>query len=273
MKVNLRGVDLNLLTIFEAIWEERQMSRAATRLGMSQPAVSQALGRLRLQFKDELFIRSRQGMKPTPRAAALASDVRDALGSVRAALTPSDSFDPDERAREFTIAFARYGELTLFPLLLDALAPHAATLKVRSHPADRADVFDLLRDNEADVGFDYREPADDSLHSCLFERENMVVIARRDHPRLGDTFTAQDYFRESHVVLAVTEEQRVFYESVFSAGDERRTIAAEAQQAVAIPALVGFLYFRNQISRWENYLRSSVAHAVTQWRSAGVEVE
>ena len=95
-----------------------------------------------------------------------------------------------------------------------------------------------MRDNEADVGFDYREPADDALHSCLFEREDMVVIARRDHPRLAQKCTAQDYFRESHVVLAVTEEQRVFYESVFSAGDARRIIAAEAQQAVAMPALV-----------------------------------
>ena len=184
MKLNLRGVDLNLLTVFEAIWEERQMSRAAARLGMTQPAASQALARLRLTFDDELFLRSRKGMLPTPRASALAVPITSALEQVREAVTPPLAFDPDNEERTFTIAFARYGELSLFPTLLKEIDRQSKTVRVRSHSGDSIDVADLLKKHSVDFGFDYREPQDSNLDSCLFEHEEMVVIARSDHPAI-----------------------------------------------------------------------------------------
>lgn len=238
MKLNLRGTDLNLLTVFEAIWEERQMSRAAARLGMTQPAASQALARLRVTFDDELFLRSRKGMLPTPRASALAGPVIAALEQVREAVTPQQAFDPDTEARTFTIAFARYGELNLFPALLKSISPHGGDVRIRSHSGDTAEVFDLLKKHAVDFGFDYRKPEDSSLKSLLFEHEDMVVIARSDHPRLGERLSREQYFEERHIVLAVSDERRAFLEEVFSADEAQRRILAEADQAVALPSLV-----------------------------------
>jgi LysR family transcriptional activator for leuABCD operon len=237
MKLNLRSIDLNLLTIFDAIWEERQMSRAAARLNMTQPAASHALARLRTTFDDELFIRSRQGMKPTARAHELAGPVRSALLQIQQAVTPH-TFDPETTQRQFTVAFARYGELNLFPTLLKSVANCASTQRIRSYHDDGADVFDAIKDTEVDFGFDYRKPKDPILHSCLFEQEEMVVIARRGHPRLHQELTEADYFRETHIVLTASKELRVFYENVFSSEGAFRTILAEAQQAIAIPNLV-----------------------------------
>jgi DNA-binding transcriptional LysR family regulator len=238
MKINLRSIDLNLLTIFDAIWEERQMSRAAARLNMTQPAASHALARLRTTFDDELFIRSRQGMKPTARAIALADPVRNALLQIQQAVSPQLTFDPQTTPRQFTISFARYGELTLFPALLRSIDKYASTQRIRSLPDSGADVFEVIKNNEADFGFDYRKPDDTSLHSCKFEREEMVVIARREHPRLQRSLEESDYFRESHIVLSTSRDQRMFYESVYSSRNSVRKILAEAEQAIAIPNLV-----------------------------------
>lgn len=238
MKLNLRGVDLNLLTVFEAIWEERQMSRAAARLGMTQPAASQALARLRLTFGDELFLRSRNGMLPTPRASALAVPITSALEQVREAVTPSKAFDPDNEDRTFTIAFARFGELSLFPTLLRAIDTQSRAVRIRSHSGDSIDVVSLLKKHSVDFGFDYREPQDNSLCSCLFENEEMVVIARADHPRLKNRLSRTQYFDERHIVLAVSDARRSFLEGVFSVNNVQRKILAEADQAVALPSLV-----------------------------------
>ena len=238
MKLNLRGIDLNLLTVFEAIWEERQMSRAAARLGMTQPAVSQALARLRLTFDDELFLRSRRGMLPTPRASALAVHIASALEQVREAVTPPAAFDPDTEDRTFTVAFARYGEMSLFPTLLRAIDTQSQSVRIRSHSGDSLDVADLLKKHAVDFGFDYREPQDGNLRSSLFEHEEMVVIARADHPRLKDKLSRSQYFDERHIVLTVSDARRAFLEGVFSANKVQRNILAEADQAVALPSLV-----------------------------------
>ncbi len=100
--MNLRRLDLNLLVIFDALMAERNVTRAARRVGLSQPAVSNALSRLRHYLKDELFVRSADGMHPTPRALELAGDVHSALSAIEVALDPVD-FDPATAARSFSI--------------------------------------------------------------------------------------------------------------------------------------------------------------------------
>ncbi|NQX89298.1 MAG: LysR family transcriptional regulator [Halioglobus sp.] len=237
MKINLRSTDLNLLTVFEAIWEERQMSRAATRLGMTQPAASQALARLRITFDDTLFLRSHKGMLPTPRASALAGPITSALDQLREVVTRQEAFDPDNADRTFTIAFARFGELNLFPALLQSISAHHG-VRIRSHAGDSTEVFDLLKKHTVDFGFDHRKPEDSNLHHCLFEQEEMVVIARADHPRLDKRLSRKQYFEERHIVLTVSDERRAFLENVFSASNAQRHILAEADQAVALPSLV-----------------------------------
>jgi len=112
---NLATVDLNLLVVFEALLIERSVSRAAQRLGLAQPSVSNALNRLRALFDDEVFIRTPQEMRPTPRALELAEPIVEALQQVRAALTPPAGFDLSTSTRTFTGAAADNADS---PLLL-----------------------------------------------------------------------------------------------------------------------------------------------------------
>ena len=231
-------MDLNLLTVFEAVWEERHLSRAAERLGMTQSAASQALGRLRVTFEDELFLRTRKGMLPTPRAEALAGPVTDSLDQLREAMTPPSAFDPASSDRTFKIAFARYGELNLLPTLLNAVGSHRSNIKVVSHAGDRGNGVELVTTHAVDFGFDYQQPSDSRLASCLFEHEEMVVITRRDHPRLQGHLSKAQYFNEQHVILSVSDQRRALLEKVLSRENAARRILAEADQAVALPALV-----------------------------------
>ena len=99
--LNLRSVDLNLLPVFEAAYEERSLSRAAERLAMTQPAVSHAMNRLRSLFKDELFVRQSRGVLPTPVADLVYANLRDALVSVRTAVAETRGFDPRTSQRQF----------------------------------------------------------------------------------------------------------------------------------------------------------------------------
>src|SRR5690242_936950 len=101
---NLRAIDLNLLPVFEATYEEGSLSKAATRLAMTQPAVSHALARLRSMLRDDLFVRHSRGVTPTPVADALYARVGEALGLVRAGVDESRGFDPKTSRRRFVVA-------------------------------------------------------------------------------------------------------------------------------------------------------------------------
>lgn len=237
MKLNLRSIDLNLLTIFSAIMTENQMSRAAEQLHMTQPAVSHALARLRLTFNDELFVRTRRGMVPTPKALALAGPIMDALGQIQEVLHDDPPFDPETTQRVFRIAFTQYGELSLLPDLLGKLGSNPG-IAIESVVENHHDPLERVREFEIDFCFDVEVPRDDSLACCLCGKEEWVVIASKHHPRLRSSITPAEYFSERHVVLALQGQRKQFVQQTMQALGGKRKILAEVQQYVAIPTLV-----------------------------------
>ena len=130
--MELSGLDLNLLLVFHHLLREKRVSAVAAVLGMSQPAVSSALGRLRVSLGDELFLRTQRGMQPTPYALQLAGPVAAALDGLQQALNVRASFDPLVSERRFTLAMTDVGEMYFLPVLMDALAQTApgVTLQV-----------------------------------------------------------------------------------------------------------------------------------------------
>ena len=108
-EINLRNIDLNLLTIFQAIYSDGQVVKAAATLGLTQPAVSHALGRLRNLFNDPLFVRSRSGMDPTPRAHEISDQVSQILINIRQVVSGDSQFDPATSKRELKIGMLDYG--------------------------------------------------------------------------------------------------------------------------------------------------------------------
>ncbi|RYF73838.1 MAG: LysR family transcriptional regulator, partial [Comamonadaceae bacterium] len=115
--MDFHGIDLNLLAAFDALVSERNVTRAAVRVGVSQPAMSAALSRLRTLFNDPLFLRSAQGLVPTPKARELAGPVSQALQQIKAALLPKEQFEPATSAMTFTLGLSEYPAFVLLPLL------------------------------------------------------------------------------------------------------------------------------------------------------------
>lgn len=238
MKLNLRSIDLNLLTIFDAIMQHKRMSLAAEALHMTQPAVSHALARLRISFDDELFIRTRAGMKPTPKALQLAAPIRDALLQIQEALESDITFDPQQAERTFNIAFAQYGEMSLLPTLLNRIHNAANRIRINSIGEANAEALELLKGGSIDFCFDMQTPADDRLESCLFSEEDWVIITRKENPHYKNHITPKQYFAEKHIVLALKGGKKQLIQRTMTSLGGQRQVLAEAQQLIAIPSLV-----------------------------------
>src|SRR5258705_11643547 len=148
--MNWGAFDLNLLIVFDAVMQERSVTRAGNRIGLSQPAVSHALNRLRHMLKDELFVRTPEGMVPTPRAETLAQPLRNALSEMQLALEPA-AFDPAASDRRFALAVNNYAAVVLAPPLVAAVSAAAPAVPLDLRPSGTLDMFDHLDRGDLDL--------------------------------------------------------------------------------------------------------------------------
>ena len=179
--INLGALDLNLLTVFDAIMVERNVTRAATRVGLSQPATSHALNRLRHMLRDDLFIRSPKGMQPTPRAEQLAPAIRTALAGLQQALEPA-RFEASEATRQFRIAVDNYSAVVLVGALAGKLAKLAPKATLECRPSGTLPVHDMLDRGELDLALGpYGAQGERFSHRPLLI-DDFVVVMRGEHP-------------------------------------------------------------------------------------------
>jgi len=184
--LNLRAVDLNLLPVFEAAYEEGSLSGAARRLSLTQPAVSHALARLRATFRDELFVRQSRGMRPTPAADALYGRVREALAIVRGAVDESRGFDPATSRRRFSVAIPHPLGPLLAVRLMERMAGAAPGVEIvfstRSRPVDLEK--DLVA-GRFDLALDWIAPRAGVLTTDPAFTEGIAALVRSGHPALA----------------------------------------------------------------------------------------
>lgn len=226
MKLNLRAVDLNLLPIFVAVVEEGQLSRAAQRLGMSQPAVSAALQRLRLTVDDPLFTRSRTGLTPTPRAKSLYQNVSTHLQNVAQALDPSQCFDPTTSDRTFRLIAPDYFEFLALGSFMASLRQTSPHISVQMLP--QQDGWSrLLLDNDVDFAIDTLLPTDDRLQARPLLQETLAVVARHNHPTIQGKLTLEDFLAAEHVVLPLRERQVLPLDQILGRPGWRRQVGAQ----------------------------------------------
>lgn len=184
--MNLSGFDLNLLRVLDALLQEQSTVRAGERIGMSQPAVSNALSRLRLSLGDELFIRQGQKLVPTAFSSRLAAPLREELDRLQALLSGSEAFEPGRARFTFRLAGSDF--------FAEMLMPKLARLVTGIAPGIRIQLVDLLRDSyigtidryDADLSLIPSEPLPEWIESMPLFRSSFVVIARRDHPQMGE---------------------------------------------------------------------------------------
>jgi len=205
--MNLAGFDLNLLLVFQAMMAERNATRAGQRIGLSQPAVSAALSRLRSIFADELFVRQAGEMVPTARALTLAEPIGEALERVEAALAGSARFDPSSMRRDFTVRGVDYVSFLLIAPLMARLCKTAPEVVVRCVEAQMGSVPELLESGRIDFAIEVMHQLEHPIRSQFLLRERYVVIVNGDHPDIDPgeliskmPFDLELYCRLPHVL-------------------------------------------------------------------------
>jgi DNA-binding transcriptional LysR family regulator len=194
-------LDLNLLLVFEAILRERSVTRAAARLGLSQPAMSHALNRLRHLLGDQVFVRTPQGMLPTPRGERLAEPVRHALLELRTALE-TEHFAPEETHHRFVVAVNNHAAIALVGPILQKVAAMAPHIRLRFVPSGTLDVADLLDRAELDLALVARPPAQARFHARELIDDQFVGLVRRGHPVLGSRMDAAAFAALPHLAIS-----------------------------------------------------------------------
>lgn len=232
--MSFAAFDLNLLRVFDALMRERSVTRAGALIGLSQPAVSNALSRLRHALSDELFVRRGNDMVPTPRAEALAERVRDALAQVEQALYGDTRFDPASAERIFTLMGADFFSTLLMPDLAERIAAVAPGIAVRMVDSALGDVERLLRENVIDVALERPLDVPDWIARRLLFPSPFVVIAARNHKGLakagivpGAAIPLDVYCALPHAIRSIDGSMGgMVDEALRKAGAERRVLLA-----------------------------------------------
>jgi len=201
--MNLKETDLNLFIAFDVIYTEKNLTKAGQVLGITQPAVSNALSRLRELFGDDLFIRTSKGMIPTPVANQIIKDVRSALSLIQNTISETEKFDPSIAEMTFKISIGDSSEYRLLPLLIKELAEIAPKIKVETYLTPRKDAPRELASGTIDFSIDPPVHSDPHLkHEKIYE-EDYVMIVRKDHPILSlKEITIEDYLKLSHIHIS-----------------------------------------------------------------------
>src|SRR5437764_10567920 len=200
--MDIRGVDLNLLKAFDALISERAVTRAAGRIGLSQPAMSHALSRLRTLFADDLFVRTQSGMEPTAHAREIAPLVAAAIEHIEAALNLGVGFDPAKSAGIFTAGMAEYAEVALVGRLARAFAGEAPRATLRLLPLNGADAAEQLERGAIDVAVAHLRALPNAIESRTLLRDPFVVVVRKGHPLTAEPLTVEAYAAQGHVLVS-----------------------------------------------------------------------
>ncbi len=230
--------DLNLLPVFVALMEERSVTRTAKRLGMTQPALSNALARLRTTMQDQLFVRARYGMEPTPIALALAPAIAEALARIDDAVLGQQDFDPATAERLMTVAPNGYAEIVLAPSIVAKLGEVAPGIQLRLTPYGN-DLIEtgVVSGVTAMVLGRIIDPPDNLVVQHLMD-DGFACVVRANHPGIGTSLSREQFERSRHVNVLPPGRLRA---GLFEALDRqglRREVAVSVTNFLAVPEIV-----------------------------------
>jgi DNA-binding transcriptional LysR family regulator len=220
--MNVATLDLNLLRVFDAVLQSRSVTGAAGRLGLTQPAVSNALGRLRQAFGDALFLRTPQGMEPTPYARELAEPVRRALTLLESALAHAPGFDPATSARSFRFYMSDLGQIEFLPPLLERVRRVAPGVRLEVPVLEPEHVADALASGSLDLAVGFLPALGPPLRRRALFRDPYLCLMRADHSI--SLLTRKRFVEASHVLVTYRGGHRVVEEALERAGAAQRIV-------------------------------------------------
>jgi DNA-binding transcriptional LysR family regulator len=233
--VTLRSVDLNLLVALDALLSERHVTRAADRVGLSQPAMSNALGRLRGLFADELLVRTATGMQPTPRALELIEPLRQLLRQVERIMESDSGFDPAATRRTFTIRMSDILACLLLPQLMarGRAAPGIGFNVLHLPPGQ---TVEALERDEIDLAVSMGLDHSNAIRAQALLRDRMVCIMRKSHPiAKRKTIAFDDFIAQAHVKVSMSPTDLRFVDDVLGARGCQRRIALNVPHWLVVP--------------------------------------
>ncbi len=234
--MNLAGIDLNLLLVFDAIMRERHVTRAGDLIGLSQPAVSNALNRLRHHLKDDLFIRSSKGMRPTARALELSGPIRASLENLAEALEPV-SFDPQTARHSFAIGTNDYCVSTIIPDLVARIEQEAPGVNLRLM-SSAGRTFEMLDSQQIDFGVSTFGVIPDRFESRLLLEDEYVLVHRNGHPLANQEITLDRYLAARHLVVSPSGQAEGFVDEALTKEGLTRQVAMVVNSFASAPAIV-----------------------------------
>ncbi len=200
--VHIDRVDLNLYVVLDAIYQEGSITRAATRLNLTQPAVSHALARLREAYDDPLFVRAGNRMAPTAATRAMIQPVREALQQLQATFNAPQGFNPATNRKQMVVAMRGVVESVLLPDLVAQLESQAPLMQFTSIRVPRRDMETELAAGRLDLAFDVLLPVAASIRHQVLQEDRFVVVARKRHPQLRGGLDLERYLGLRHVVVS-----------------------------------------------------------------------
>src|SRR5258708_2562158 len=237
--VSFNSFDLNLLRVFDAILQTRSVTTAASNLHLTQPAVSKQLNRLRELLEDRLFVRTNDGMAPTPRAEALAGPIRKALSEGGTAIEQQLGFDPGTSDRTFRIFMNDVGQMALLPRVLAVIVKEAPLVNIQTVQIPTQRMRSVgLESGDVDLAVGYFEEFDGSMHRQVLFEEHYVGMVRAGHPTIRDVLTFEQFLQTPHLVYQPSggghgSQENFVDKAVWHAGVERR-VAVRLGHAVGI---------------------------------------
>lgn len=232
--MDLKDIDLNLLVIFNQLLIEKKVSKVAENLGLGQPAVSNALARLRKLFGDELFLRTSSGMQPTPFADQLAESIGYALGMIHGAINAKNSFDPATSKRRFSVGMTDIGEIYFLPLLMEKLQKVAPAVSISTIRSTTINLKDAMEAGHIDLAVGLLP----QLKAGFFQRrlftQQYVCMFRQGHPLDKKKILPSEFFAADHVAIVSTGTGHGMVDEILDKNSPQRTVRLTVPHFVAV---------------------------------------
>lgn len=238
MSRNLRSFDLNLLVVLDALLVERHVTRAANRVGLSQPAMSNALSRLRNLFDDEILVRTPRGMEPTARAMYLAERLGQILRQVERVFDADDQFDPLTTNRRFMLRISDLLEALMLPHVLRPLSDGAPSASFDFMHLSPDETIHALEADSIDAAFSTSLEAPNTVISDLLFEDKLVCVVRQDHPLFQQKWSLDTFLAQRHVRVSISPTDSRFVDNVLAEMDRTRDIALNVPHWLILPTVL-----------------------------------
>lgn len=241
--MKLSDIDLNLFVVFDAIYTEGNLTRAGEIIGITQPAVSNSLSRLRNLFDDPLFVRTAEGMVPTPVAQNIIGSVRQALALIRSSVQESEAFDPKVSDKRYRVSMTDLSQAIILPRLFQMLRNEAPQVTIESYQVHRRDMNIELASGNLDLAIDIPLTPDPQIKQASLFSHPYVCVVKKTNELVGDTLDLETYLKLKHIHISSRRGGLGHVDLALGKMGQRREIALRTQHYLSTPQLVSTTNF------------------------------